>query len=121
MVNPIVSGLIAEFKKKLCDSESCPSDSSLRAYAYSIAWLMKRIDFPEDGSMPKPENVMEYLENSKVTNRKRCAVYTALKKWHGCHGEKCDCEKYSKPLVRAKHAVDTDYAKQEQTTKQKTN
>ena len=120
MVNPVVVDLIAKFKKKLCDSESCPSDSSLRQYAYSIAWLKKRVDFPEDG-MPKPEHVMEYLENSKVTNRKRCSVYTALKKWHGSHGEKCDCDKYSKPLVRAKHAVDAEYAKQERTPKQQTN
>ena len=51
--------IIDSFKKAMCKNEikKCPSDASLKAYAYSILWLSKRMDFPEDGSMPKPDDV----------------------------------------------------------------
>ena len=121
MVNPEVIALTKQFKKRLCNSDSCPSDGSLRTYSYSILWLKQRMDFPEDGSMPSVEDVLEYMENAKVDPSKKCRIFTALKKWHGCHGDKCSCEKYGKPLVEAKIAVDTQYAKQKRTTKQNKN
>ena len=108
------------FKKKLCDAESCPSDSSLRTYAYAISWLEDRMEFPE-GKIPPCEDILEYLENAKVTNTRRAAVYTALKKWYGSCGDRCNCEKYSGPLVRAKQALDADYRKQKRNDKQSKN
>ena len=41
--------IIDKFKKAMCknDIKKCPSDASLKTYAYSIAWLKKRLDFPE--------------------------------------------------------------------------
>ena len=112
---------VDEFKKRLCDSDRCPSMSSLRAYAYSMLWLEARMDFPEAGGVPKPEDVLEYLENAKVTAVRRASVYTALKKWHGCHNEKGCSDKYSKPLIRAKHGVDDQYRNQKRTAKQERN
>ena len=115
-----VAKYIAAFKKKLCDAESCPSDSSLRTYAYAIAWLEDRMEFV-DGKIPPCETVLEYLENAKVTNTRRAGVYTALKKWYGSCGDRCNCDKYSGPLVRAKQAVDAHYRKQQRTKKQSKN
>ena len=120
MVNPDVPVLIEAFRKKLCGTDKCPADSTLRTYAYSIAWLKQRIDFPETG-MPSPEKVMEYMNNAKIPPVKKCQIYTALKKWHGCHGDKCSCDKYGKPLVNAKREVDAFYDKQERTKKQEKN
>ena len=116
----IVEKYMKIFKTKLCDSDKCPSDSSLRTYAYAIAWLADRMEFPE-GKLPDCEDVLEYLENAKVTNTRRAAVYTALKKYYGSCGDKCNCDKYSGPLVRAKQAVDADYRKQKRTNKQNKN
>ena len=115
--------IIDKFKKAMCknDIKKCPSDASLKTYAYSILWLSHRMDFPENGSMPNPDDVLEYLENAKVSAVRRCAVYTALKKYHGCHKDECNCNKYSKSLVRAKRAVDSNYDKQERTSKQEKN
>ena len=121
MVNEYVAQLTDQFKAKLCDAEKCPSEVTLRTYAYSIAWLKKRMDFPEDGSMPKPEHVLEYMENAKIKPQRKCQVYTALKKWHGCSGDKCSCEKYGRPLTAAKHQVDNEYAKQGRTKRQRDN
>ena len=115
-----VKELIAEFKRRLCDSDKCPSDSALRTYSYSIAWLMDRMEFPEKG-MPKVERVLEYMNNAKVSAQRKCQVYTALKKWHGCHGEECECKGYGKPLVEAKVATDRAYYQQKRTEKQKKN
>ena len=115
-----VKELIAEFKRRLCDSDKCPSDSALRTYLYSIAWLMDRMDFPEKG-MPKVERVLEYMNNAKVSAQRKCQVYTALKKWHGCHGEEYECKGYGKPLVEAKVATDRAYYQQKRTEKQKKN
>ena len=61
MVNPEVAALTKRFKKRLCNSDNCPSDGSLRTYSYSILWLKQRMDFPEDGSMPSVEDVLEYM------------------------------------------------------------
>ena len=32
------------FKSKMCDKDKCPSDSTLKTYAYSMAWLQQRIE-----------------------------------------------------------------------------
>ena len=116
----VVAKYMQAFKKKLCDAEKCPSESSLRTYAYAIAWLEERMEFP-DNKIPPCEDVLEYLENAKVTNVRRAGVYTALKKWYGSCGDKCNCDKYSGPLVRAKQALDNDYRKQRRTKKQSRN
>ena len=71
MVNEFVKQLTEKFKAKLCDEDNCPSDVTLQTYAYSIAWLAKRMDFPEDGSMPKPEDVLEYMENAKIKPQRK--------------------------------------------------
>ena len=76
----VVEKYIKLFKEKLCESDKCPSEASLRTYAYSIAWLESRMEFVE-GKIPACEDVLEYLENAKVTSTRRAAVYTALKKW----------------------------------------
>ena len=117
-----VTAIIEMFKKALCknDKAKCPSESSLKTYAYSILWLSKRMDFPADGSFPKPEQVMEYMENAKVSHMRRCSVYTALKKYHGCMDDG-ECAKYCTCLVRAKRAVDANYMKQERTKRQEKN
>ena len=112
MVNERVAHYIEAFKRKLCDDEKCPSDGSLRAYAYSIHWLEQRMDFPPEGGLPKPDLVLEYMENAKVSANRRAAIYTALKKWHGCHGEKGCSEQYGKPLIQARHGVEAQYDKQ---------
>ena len=116
----VVEKYIELFKEKLCDAEKCPSESSLRTYAYSIAWLESRMEFVE-GKIPACEDLLEYLENAKVTNTRRAAVYTALKKWYSSCGDKCNCEKYAGPLVRAKQAVDAHYRSQTKTKKQTKN
>ena len=109
MVNERVAHYIEAYKRKLCSDKKCPSDSSLRAYAYSIWWLEQRMDFPKEGGLPKPDLVLEYLENAKVTATRRAAVYTALKNRHGCHGENGCGEQYSKPLIRAHQGVMSQY------------
>ena len=120
MVNERVAHYIEAYKRKLCDDEKCPSDGSLRAYAYSIVWLEQRMDFPAD-SLPKPDVVLEYMENAQVSATRRSAVYTALKKWHGCHGEKSCSSKYGKPLVRARQGVMAQYDQQRRSKKQQDN
>ena len=120
MVHEKLHWYIDEFKKRLCDSDRCPTMSSLRQYAYSLLWLETRMDFPEKG-LPKPELVLEYLENAKVTSSRRSAVYTALRKWHGCHDEKKCSDKYSKPLAQAMKDVLNGYNLQRRTKKQEDN
>ena len=61
------------------------------------------------------------MENAKLSPTRKCAVYTALKKFHGCHGDECNCKKYGKTLVEAKRAVDAAYDKQRRTPKQNKN
>ena len=112
MVNERVAYYIENFKRKLCNDKGCPSDGSLRAYAYSIYWLETRMDFPKEGGLPKPDAVLEYMENAKVSATRRSAVYTALKKWHGCHGEDNCGAQYGKPLVRARQGVEAQYDQQ---------
>lgn len=121
MVNERVAHYIEAYKRKLCSDKKCPSDSSLRAYAYSIWWLEQRMDFPKEGGLPKPDLVLEYMENAKVTPTRRTAVYTALKKWHGCHGENGCGEQYSKPLIRAHQGVMSQYDQQKRSKRQQDN
>ena len=51
MPNAKLAWYVDEYKKRLCDSDRCPSMSSLRAYAYSMLWLEARMDFPEAGGV----------------------------------------------------------------------
>ena len=121
MVNQKVATYQKWFKKKLCDSEKCPADSTLRTYAYSMAWLAQRIDGFEGEAVPDADVILKYMEDNKVSNQRRLSSYTALKVWHNCRSE-ADCsKKYCTPLVLCKRAQDAEYDNQKRTKHQEKN
>lgn len=108
-------------KEKLCDSDKCPSDSTLKTYAYSLAWMAERIDGFNGDKVPDCDTIMKYMNGNKVAHSRRLSSYTALKVWHNCHGEKDCSSKYCTPLILAKREQDAHYAKQERSKHQNKN
>ena len=118
MVSADVARYMKAFKEKLCDMDKCPSDSTLKTYAYSMNWMLQRI---EGFTFAKPadcDTILKYMNGNKVKSTRRLASYTALKVWHNCHGEKDCSKKYCTPLVLAKREQDAHYAKQERSDHQ---
>ena len=121
MKSELATKYMAWFKEKLCDSEKCPSDSTLKTYAYSMAWMAKRIDGFTKDNVPDCETIMKYMDGNKVKTTRRLASYTALKVWHNCKGEKDCSSKFCTPLILAKREQDSHYAKQERSEHQDKN
>ena len=99
-----------------------PGASTIRQYGYSLRWINERMDgFVVGEKVPCAENVLEYMENSKVDNGRRKNVYCALKMWHLAKGEPSCCEKYSTHLKRCCDALACQQEKQVLTKSQKKN
>ena len=108
-------------KEKLCDSDKCPTDNTLRTYAYSLSWMADRIDGFNGSKVPDCDTIMKYMNGNKVSHSRRLASYTALKVWHNCNDEKDCSRKYCTPLILAKREQLSHYAKQERTDHQSKN
>ena len=79
MVSADVARYMKAFKEKLCDMDKCPSDSTLKTYAYSMNWMLQRI---EGFTFAKPadcDTILKYMNGNKVKSTRRLASYTALK------------------------------------------
>ena len=116
-----VAKYIEWLKEKMCDSDKCPSDSTLKTYAYSLAWMADRIDGFTKDKVPDCETIMKYMNGNKVPHARRLASYTALKVWHNCNGDKDCSKKYCTPLILAKREQDSHYAKQKRSDHQNKN
>ncbi len=109
------------FFKIICekgDSSRCAN--TCKTYSYSLAWLAKRMEEFETGT-PTPEEVIAYLDNSKVTDSRKMLSYTAMKVFHNVQGETEDSAKYCAPLLESKKAIDASYDNQTRTDKQEKN
>ena len=51
------------FKSKMCNSDTCPTDSTMRTYGYNMNWLESRLEgFDLEKELtPDPETVLEYM------------------------------------------------------------
>jgi hypothetical protein len=112
------------FKKKQCDNDDCPTDSTLKTYGYSMQWMAQRMEgFDVEKEMvPTPEKVLGYMEDNKVGTGRRVQSYTALKVFHrcfrNCKENQSHRKTYGVPLVQCRRKVEADYRKQERTPKQ---
>ena len=106
---------------ELCACDSDRTESSIKTYCYNVCWMARRIDGFEDGQLPKPEAVIDYMDEHKIPSRRRQSTYTAMKVFHNARNEPEQSAKYGQPLVDVKHAIENAYAKQERNEKQKKN
>ena len=115
MVNPTVATYQKWYKEKLCGSDDCPTDPTLKTYAYSMAWLAKRMEGfdAETAMVPEPQKILDYMETNKVKNGRRVASYTALKVFHNCKKEQTCSKAYGVPLVMCSRQQQAEYAKQD--------
>lgn len=99
-----------------------PSQQTLKQYAYQLRWIAQRLDGFETGkTVPSPEDVLDFMEKTKVSDARRKNVYVAMKMWHtGCEECSC-CEKYSTHLQRCSEKVAEAYDNQCKTMRQQKN
>ena len=101
-----------------------PSDSTVRTYAYNLAWLAARMDgfsMRGTGTTPTPEDVVAYMDENEVKNSRRGQSYTAMKVLHNCCNERNCSARYCAPLMASKHATEANYAKQKKSVHESKN
>ena len=111
------------FKGKMCNSDTCPSDATLKTYGYSMNWLQSRMEgFDVDKEMaPEPDTILSYMDDNKVKTNRRLASYTAMKVFHRCKGQSVQSKCYCTPLIICKRQQDAEYHKQRRTAHQSKN
>ena len=99
-----------------------PSKTTIRQYGYCMRWLAERMDGFEAGeSIPCPEDVLQYMEEAKVSNGRRKNIYVAMKMWYlGKENPSC-CEKFSTHLKRCCDALANEGEKQIRSKRQNSN
>ena len=107
-------------------TNACPEKTTigtLRTHAYSIRWLAERMDGfdAEEQQVPKPEQVLDYLDEAKISEGRRASVLCAMKVWHRCRGEKELCGQYGPALIRTRHLIKTQHNLQERSPAQQKN
>ena len=99
-----------------------PSKTTIRQYGYCMRWLAERMDGFEAGeSIPCPEDVLQYMEEAKISNGRRKNIYVAMKMWYlGKENPSC-CEKFSTHLKRCCDALANEGEKQIRSKRQNSN
>ena len=123
MVNAQAAAWQEWYKGKMCNSDSCPTDATLRTYGYSMNWLQTRMEGfdVEKELVPESEAILEYMDENKVTTNRRIQSFTAMKVFHRCMGQSAKSKKYCTPLVTCKRQQDAEYNKQRRTAHQSKN
>lgn len=100
--------------KKDCHCNRSPLDRTLLAHAYNIAWLADRIDGfdAEKLTVPDPEVIMGYLDDSKVSNARKGTSYSAMKVWHRCHNQQDYRNQYNPHLMECHRCQNSEAVKQ---------
>ena len=111
------------FKSKMCDSDACPTDATLRTYGYSMMWLQERMEGfdREKEIVPEADKVLAYMDENKVSVNRKLASYTAMKVFHRCKKDDDRSKCYCTPLVLCKRQQDAEYHKQRRTEHQSKN
>ena len=109
--------------KKDCNCRKTPLDRTLRNHAYSISWLADRIDGfdAEKLTVPDPEAIMSYLDESKVSVGRKSTCYSAMKVWHRCHDEKDKQNQYNAHLLHCHRCRNTEEAQQKRNERESKN
>ena len=123
MVNAQAAAWQKWFKGKMCNSDTCPSDATLKTYGYSMNWLQSRLEGfdVEKEIVPEPDAILSYMDDNKVKVNRRLASYTAMKVFHRCQGQSAKSKCYCTPLILCKRQQDAEYHKQRRTEHQSKN
>ena len=109
--------------KKECHCDKPPLDRTLRAHAYSLAWLAERVDGFDANELkvPDPEVILSYLDDAKVSNGRKSSSYSAMKVWHRCHDQQDKRNQYSSHLLRCHRCRNGEEAKQKRNKREAKN
>ena len=109
------------WKDEICNCDNPRTESSVKTYCYSLKWAAARMDGFTETECPGADDVIGYMDEHNIPNKRRQAVYTAMKVIHNTRGNADESKRYAAPLLQAKHAIKQDYHKQQRTEKQKAN
>ena len=109
------------FRDELCKCQGDRTCSSIDTYCYNLRWLALRIDRFTKTDEPSFETVMDFLTESKATNRRRQSSFVAMKVLLNARNKTEKSDKYARPLIEVKNQIQNDYDKQEKNERQKKN
>ena len=103
------------------DARANRTASSVRTYCYNICWLAKRMDGFTETEVPKPEDVLKYMEDNEVLLKRRHMSFSSMKVLHNARNEPALSKQYAQPLVDVKYQLNKESFQQKRTQTQKKN
>ena len=122
---PIDADLFKCFNECLCccneKLEKKRTASSIRTYCYNLCWIACRMDGFSETEIPPAEDIINYMEENQIPDKRRQSTYSSLKVLLNAKGLDAESKKFSIPLTECKRRLQSITDKQERTAKQKAN